>query len=99
MLEDPRVNFAISSRHDGGVRHLGNQVETEAELAEVYDRLRAADGPVLEEAGEATTYGGGVDAAAPESHAATKPPPCCEPGAAAIEAKTPKSAACCEPAC
>ncbi len=42
MLEDPRVNFAISKR-DGaaGVQHLGIQAEDAAELAEVYDRLKA----------------------------------------------------------
>jgi len=49
MLEDPRVNFAISQRADGGVRHLGIQVETPEELSEVYTRLRAADAPVFEE--------------------------------------------------
>ncbi|HTO43901.1 MAG TPA: ArsI/CadI family heavy metal resistance metalloenzyme [Burkholderiales bacterium] len=50
MLEDPRVNFAIS-RRDGrpGVQHLGIQVEDRAELAEVYERLRRAEGPVIEE--------------------------------------------------
>ncbi len=50
MLEDPRVNFAISTRADGGgVRHLGIQVESSDELQEVYDRLTRADGPILEE--------------------------------------------------
>ena len=51
MLEDPRVNFAISAgQHDTkGVQHLGVQVESTGELAEVYDRLKAADRPVLEE--------------------------------------------------
>jgi catechol 2,3-dioxygenase-like lactoylglutathione lyase family enzyme len=106
MLEDPRVNFAISARGEGGVRHLGIQVENEGELQEVYGRLKAADAAaVFEEGkttccyaksekswiadpqgvtweaflttGEATTYGGGIEAAAPESHAATKPPACC----------------------
>jgi hypothetical protein len=50
MLEDPRVNFAIS-RRDGkpGVQHLGIQVEDSAELAEVYERLRRAERPVIEE--------------------------------------------------
>jgi len=54
MLDDPRVNFAIS-RRDGkpGVQHLGIQVENRAELAEVYCRLQEADAPVLEE-GETT---------------------------------------------
>ena len=51
MLEDPRVNFAISSGHHAGkgIEHLGIQAEDEAELAEVYGRLKAADRPVLEE--------------------------------------------------
>ena len=107
MLEDPRVNFAISQRvGDGGVRHLGIQVESAEELQEVYARLKQADGPTFEEgkttccyaksekswisdpqgvswetfltSGESTTYGGGAEGAAPESHAATKPPPCAE---------------------
>lgn len=50
MLEDPRVNFAISTRGGGsGVDHLGIQVEDQAELGEVYGRLKAAERPVLEE--------------------------------------------------
>jgi len=50
MLDDPRLNFAISKGHAAeGVEHLGIQVEDEAELADVYGRLRAADRPVLEE--------------------------------------------------
>ena len=50
MLDDPRVNFAISSRGArAGLNHLGIQVENEAELADVYRRLKEADGPVLEE--------------------------------------------------
>jgi len=54
MLEDPRVNFAISARGaNAGIEHLGIQVENETELAEVYDRLRRAERPVVEE--KATT--------------------------------------------
>lgn len=50
MLEDPRVNFAISQRGTAaGIQHLGIQVEDRAELAEVYARLKRADRPVLEE--------------------------------------------------
>ena len=51
MLDDPRVNFAISSGEHAskGIEHLGIQVESGDELAEVYGRLKAADGPVLEE--------------------------------------------------
>ena len=46
MLEDPRVNFAISTRpgRAAGISHLGIQAEDEAELAEVYDRLAAPSG-------------------------------------------------------
>lgn len=54
MLDDPRVNFAISSRGRApGLDHLGIQVEDAEELQEVYGRLKQADGPVLEQ-GETT---------------------------------------------
>ena len=49
MLEDPRVNFAISQRGaTPGVDHLGIQVESRGELEDVYARLRRAERPVLE---------------------------------------------------
>lgn len=42
-LDDPRVNFAISDRTAvAGVDHLGIQVESGEELAELAGRLRAA---------------------------------------------------------
>ena len=55
MLDDPRINFAISMRENAakGIEHVGLQVKDKAELAEVYGRLAAADRPVLEE-GETT---------------------------------------------
>jgi catechol-2,3-dioxygenase len=54
MLDDPCVNFAISRRaRPTGVDHLGIQVENRTELAEVYERLKKAEGPVIEE-GETT---------------------------------------------
>jgi len=54
MLEDPRVNFAITTRGERkGIDHLGIQVEDDAELAEVYARLKSADAPTIEE-GETT---------------------------------------------
>jgi catechol 2,3-dioxygenase-like lactoylglutathione lyase family enzyme len=57
MLDDPRVNFAISTRSGGvGLDHLGIQVETETELHEVYDRLRQAERPVLEEGATTCCY-------------------------------------------
>src|SRR5882762_6000622 len=50
MLDDPRVNFAISTRgREPGLDHLGIQVETAGELQEVYARLRQAGGTILEE--------------------------------------------------
>ena len=49
MLDDPRVNFAISTRgRAAGLDHLGIQVESKGELSEVYARLRSAGGNVLE---------------------------------------------------
>src|ERR1700678_1535684 len=54
MLEDPRVNFAISRRaRPTGADHLGIQVENRTELTEVYARLTKAAGPGIEE-GETT---------------------------------------------
>lgn len=58
MLEDPRVNFAISiGQHAAkGIEHLGIQVESGEELAEVYGRLKAADRPMLEEGATTCCY-------------------------------------------
>jgi catechol 2,3-dioxygenase-like lactoylglutathione lyase family enzyme len=57
MLEDPRVNFAISAGNaHKGVEHLGIQVESGDELQEVYGRLQAADRPVLEEGATTCCY-------------------------------------------
>lgn len=54
MLDDPRVNFAISHGHAAtGIEHLGIQAETPEELAEVTARLNKADAPLLAE-GETT---------------------------------------------
>jgi catechol 2,3-dioxygenase-like lactoylglutathione lyase family enzyme len=54
MLDDPRVNFAISTRgKQPGLDHLGIQVESKGELSDVYARLRQAGGTVLEQ-GETT---------------------------------------------
>lgn len=57
MLDDPRVNFAISKRGQAsGIRHLGIQVEDRAELADVYSRLQRAEAPVLEEGATTCCY-------------------------------------------
>jgi predicted enzyme related to lactoylglutathione lyase len=50
MLDDPRVNFAISTRgRQPGLDHLGIQVENGDELKEIYARLQKAGGPVVEQ--------------------------------------------------
>ena len=50
MLEDPRVNFAISmNRQPVGVNHLGFQVETDEELRGMRAQLEAADARMVEE--------------------------------------------------
>lgn len=49
MLEDPRVNFAISTRTKVGVDHLGLQVDESAELTEISERLKKADLGVFDE--------------------------------------------------
>lgn len=57
MLDDPRVNFAISKRGAAaGIEHLGIQVETEDELQNVYARLQKAERPVLEEGATTCCY-------------------------------------------
>lgn len=57
MLEDPRVNFAISARgSEAGLDHLGIQVESDAELGTVTDRAKAAAGQVLVEEGASCCY-------------------------------------------
>jgi catechol 2,3-dioxygenase-like lactoylglutathione lyase family enzyme len=50
MLDDPRVNFAISARgRQAGLDHLGIQVEDKNELLEVYARLHEAGDSVIEQ--------------------------------------------------
>jgi predicted enzyme related to lactoylglutathione lyase len=57
MLEDPRVNFAISTRgRIPGLDHLGIQVENKTELHEVYARLNKAGGTVIEQGETACCY-------------------------------------------
>ncbi len=57
MLDDPRVNFAISQRDRvAGVDHLGVQAETAAELAAIGARLARADAVSLAETGTTCCY-------------------------------------------
>lgn len=60
MLEDPKVNFAISERgRGGGVDHLGMQVETAEELAEITARLKAAEAHIATEENVSCCYARG----------------------------------------
>ncbi len=57
MLDDPRVNFAISTRgRQTGLNHLGIQVENQDELHEIYARLREAGGNVVEQGQTSCCY-------------------------------------------
>jgi len=61
MIDDPRVNFAISSRgNKPGVNHLGFQAEDSAELAELGARAdRASGSAVLKETAVECCYAEG----------------------------------------
>lgn len=57
MLDDPRINFAITSRGTKkGIDHLGIQVETRSELDEVYARLRDAEAPLVDQGAVTCCY-------------------------------------------
>jgi len=50
MLDDPRLNFAISTRTGStGVNHLGLQVDEEGEMEELRERLKRADMSLFDE--------------------------------------------------
>ena len=57
MLDDPRVNFAISSRSaKTGLDHLGIQAENGDELEEIGTRLAQADVSITAQKGAACCY-------------------------------------------
>ena len=57
MLEDPRINFAISTRTGSeGVDHLGIQVEEGSELNAITERLKKADLGVYDEGATTCCY-------------------------------------------
>ena len=57
MLDDPRVNFAISTRGAAaGVNHLGFQVDSGEELDALHEQLEAADRAVVTETGTSCCY-------------------------------------------
>jgi catechol 2,3-dioxygenase-like lactoylglutathione lyase family enzyme len=57
MLDDPRVNFAISTRgRQPGLDHLGIQVESDDELGELRNRLDEASLPAVAQDQAACCY-------------------------------------------
>ena len=104
MMDDPRLNFAISARgHKAGVDHLGFQTDDADELAELKQRAEAADMALLDEGATSCCY------ARSEKHWVTDPQGIAweqfhtmgdiavfaEPKAAAAATTPPAAAACC----
>ncbi len=57
MLDDPPVNFAISTRGElAGIDHLGIQADNEQELAELKQRAQSADMALLDEGATTCCY-------------------------------------------
>jgi len=57
MVDDPRINFAISTRRSAlGVDHLGVQVDSDEELSVLRARVTAAEVAALDQSGAACCY-------------------------------------------
>lgn len=57
MLDDPRINFAISQRGQApGVNHLGMQADTDEELEGIHTKLQEADSTIVAEKGVHCCY-------------------------------------------
>ncbi len=57
MLDDPRINFAISQRANApGLNHLGVQAENSEELEQIHARLQTADTVIAAEKGANCCY-------------------------------------------
>jgi len=57
MLDDPRINFAISTRcSKAGIDHLGMQADDSAELEDLGSRLAQADVAVTAQKGVSCCY-------------------------------------------
>ena len=57
MLDDPRLNFAISNRgHSVGVNHLGFQVDSDPELTALREQLQRADEQLIEQKEQPCCY-------------------------------------------
>jgi predicted enzyme related to lactoylglutathione lyase len=111
MLDDPRVNFAIST-HDAspGIDHLGIQVETVEELSGIAQRLERAGRQVFEQKEAACCYARSDKAWVADPHGVrwetfqthgelTTYGECRESDADPMPAAQPQAAACCAPSC
>jgi hypothetical protein len=57
MLDDPRINFAISQRSQKvGINHLGLQAESEDEFEGIHANLQQADATIVAEKGAHCCY-------------------------------------------
>jgi lactoylglutathione lyase len=56
QIDDPRISFAISTRPEKGVDHLGFQAEDAAELEEIASRLAQADVALAPQKGVTCCY-------------------------------------------
>ena len=57
MIEDPRINFAISTgRGRAGIEHLGVQADSASELAEIRGRLIEAGAGIADDPGANCCY-------------------------------------------
>lgn len=57
LLDDPRLNFAISTRNvPTGINHLGLQADSAEELTDLHTRLQQADGEIVTEQGVSCCY-------------------------------------------
>jgi len=60
MLDDPRINFAVSSRgRAAGLDHIGIQVDSDAELRALRGQLEAADSALVEQSETTCCYAKG----------------------------------------
>jgi len=60
LLDEPALNFAISTGKDStGIRHLGLQMDNDADLAAIGQRLNVAGQPTLSEPGARCCYAHG----------------------------------------
>ena len=109
MLDDPAVNFAVSTHTaTRGVDHLGMQVESDAELQQMRERLEAAEVALLDEGETVCCYARsdkswvkdptGIAWEAYRTMEDVQVSNCCAPVVQETSAPADKPASCCGPA-